>query len=979
MENLASKHAIRNLTIAIAFLGLANTVGAQEQSSVRFNRDIRPILSRHCTTCHGPDESSRQADLRLDTFEGATEYAIDPGDADFSELIERVESADNPMPPAEHGERLTDKEIRLLRQWIDAGARYETHWSFVKPVRPSIPGDVDDSLLHPIDRFVVAKARQPLQGQANPARLMRRLALDLTGLPPSHSQVDRFVANPTNANYEGIVDELLQQDTFGEHWASMWLDLARYADTVGYASDENRTIWPWRDWLIQALNNNMPFDQFTRELLAGDLLTNPTVDQRLATAFHRNTLNNNEGGTNDEEFRTISVKDRISTTLNTWMGLTIRCAECHSHKYDPISHTEYHQFLDFFNQTTDADRGDERPLLSLSPARLDPNITEIDQQIQDLQRQLQVANKAPVWTTTAALDPQSTNGTRLNLQADQSVLASGPNPESETFSLSFRLPPGKWTGLRIDALTSSYHGHLLGRGDRGAFVMTQVKAAIQQGDLTKEIGLSSAVADYAQPNFEAKYLIRDSVDQSDEPKGWAVQHAEQGFTTDRFVVVQFAEPVHLIRSTESTSLTVQLAFTSKWPRHSLGRFRISFTQVPNPVDKFRQGQLEPLANRIRQLTRQRNRLIPVPILEELPKQQRRVTRLMKRGNFQNLGDTVQAAVPNAFHPFPEDAPNNRLGVAQWLTDRDNPLTARVAVNRHWARLFGKGIVVTEEDFGTQGTPPTHPQLLDWLAVDFQSDWNVKRSLKQIVMSATYRQSSRSTPEQLAADPDNVLLTRGPRVRLPAEAIRDQALSVSGLLSDKMYGPPVYPPNPVKQIANAFSNARPWQTSQGADRYRRSIYTFLKRSQPHPLFETFDTATRDVCSLRRINTNTPLQSFMTLNDEAFVEAAQALAARMDKEASDSRMSGDADSASNPGQRAIEFGLQTALLHPADPQQTQVLLDLYLETLARYSQNPDQATLMIGKYAEQVAVERHPQLAALTVVANVILNLDEFLTH
>ncbi|MGI9517099.1 MAG: PSD1 and planctomycete cytochrome C domain-containing protein [Pirellulaceae bacterium] len=761
--------------IATIIAGLQTTAYAQ----ISFNQQIRPLLSRHCTVCHGPDESSREADLRLDQRSAAIAdlggyAAILPGDPDSSELIARISDTDDPMPPEEHGHRLSDDEVELLRAWIREGAVYEQHWSFVKPQRPALP-DVDNLqwATSEIDQFILHRQQEhelSPSPPAHPTRLIRRVALDLTGLPPSREQVDRYVSNATLETYEQIVDELLADSAYGEHWASMWLDQARYADTVGYAGDEPRTIWPWRDWVIESFNDNMPFDQFTLDQLAGDLLPDPTRRQRLATAFHRNTLNNNEGGTSDEEFRTVAIKDRLSTTLSTWMGLTARCAECHSHKYDPISHQEYYELLDFFNQTADADLENDSPYLTVYE---DHDVVQelVDQQVHD---------------------------------------------------------------LLVQVMT----GELRGR----SFVFVAVK-------------------------------------------------------------------------------------------------------------------LHALASELDEAVR-------VPVLVELSDGDRRPTHVMLRGNFQNLGDEVQANVPGAFHRLEGILPRDRLALAHWILASENPLTARVIVNRIWARLFGRGIVVTEEDFGTQGSPPSHPQLLDWLAVDFRENgWDVKRLIKQIVMSSTYRQTSRNHREIRAVDPENRWLSRGPRNRLPAETIRDQALAVSGLLSTEMYGEPVFPPNPIKRVVNAFKDASVWNSSTGPDRYRRAIYTFLKRSQPHPLFETFDMSTRDVCSLRRIGTNNPLQSFMTLNAEVFVEAARALAVRM--------------AAADSPHHQIAMGLELALVRPADLEQVHVLQTLYDRSLTEYREQPEDAVELVAD--PDIPLHEAPQLAALTVVANVILNLDEFLTR
>jgi hypothetical protein len=752
---------------------------------VDFATQIRPLLNRHCLACHGADEEHREADLRLDSFEGATASAVVPHRPEESELVARISSDDESdcMPPSEHG-KLTAEEIELIRAWIKSGAEYAQHWSFIKPQQSPVPTNPFAGWgFNEIDHFIGDRLQQVQlipSAPAEPHRLLRRLSLALTGLPPSDAHVAQWIATPNLETYEQLVDEMLASPAFGEHWAAMWLDLARYADTIGYTEDHPRTIWPWRDWVIRALNSNMPFDQFTREQLAGDLLENATDEQRLATAFHRNTVSNSEGGTIDEEFRVIAVKDRINTTVNVWMGLTMRCAECHTHKYDPISIAEYYQFYDFFNQTEDADRADEEPRMDFLSASQKARLLELDRLIEEKTR------------------------------APGDVVE---NPANE-----------------VDKLDSE-------------------------------------------------------------------------------------------------------------------------------LEKLKQQRLEASTP------------VKVPILRELAAGKRRTTHLLTRGSYLNPADEVQAAVPSAFHPLPNGAEQNRLGVAQWLVDLDNPLTARVTVNRFWARIFGRGIVETEEDFGIQGKLPTHPQLLDWMAVDFQQNgWDVKRLLKQMVMSATYRQASHATPERWAGDPQNLFYSRGPRVRLSAEVLRDQALMVSGLLSDTRYGPPVYPPSPIKVIRNSFAGDFVWATSQGENRYRRAIYTFLKRSQPHPLFDTFDMATRQVCSFRRIPTNTPLQSFMTLNDEAFIECAQHLALKMRSH------SDDLD-------KQLTWGLQTALRCPPEADQVAVLKQMVLKILDEYRENPDLAKDAIGHIraqAEVLSPLQIAELASLSMAANVILNMDAFLT-
>jgi mono/diheme cytochrome c family protein len=951
-----------------------HTISGQE---VDFAKQIRPILNQHCLACHGLDKEHREADLRLDNFEDATDFAIVPGDPDGSELFNRISSTDasEVMPPPEHGS-LTAGEIELIRSWIASGAEYTQHWAFVKPQMPQVPASGFKSWAHnEIDHFIAnqleARHLSPSQ-HSDWHRLIRRAALDLTGLPPSEEQVRRIVEQPTLKTYEALVDEWLASPAFGEHWAAMWLDLARYADSIGYTEDHERTIWPWRDWVIRSFNENKPFDQFTVEQLAGDLLPDATEDQRLATAFHRNTVSNSEGGTIDEEFRVIAVKDRVNTTVNVWMGITMRCAECHTHKYDPISIQEYYQFYAFFNQTADADRSDEEPRLELITQEQRNRLASLIAEIDEVKRKnSQSANV----TLLAPLSVLASSKTSWKIHEDQSIGLVGEIPDNEDLSITFTLLPGTHHGLKLEAMPEPKTGNRVGLSDSGNFILSLVKAELgsksgaadKDSPKPKPIAFSDAAADFSQMDYDIHYVIRAEADEF----GWAVFGAPDGFASNRTAVLTFAEPIVVDSPTE---LTVSLLFRSKaWPKHIISRLRMSSINSEQPAEKFRNKELDPYAAQLSELERQQNELanpIRVPIISELPVDERRTTQLMIRGSYLNPGETVAAAVPASFHAFPAEAPNDRLGVARWLLDAENPLTARVTVNRFWARIFGRGIVETEEDFGTQGSMPTHPDLLDWLATDFQRNgWNVKRLLKQLVMSSTYRQANQTTPDQLRVDPQNLYFSRGPRGRLSAEVVRDQALLVSGLLSQKMYGAPVYPPSPVKKIRNSFAGDFIWHTSTGEDRYRRAIYTFLKRSQPHPLFETFDMSTRQVCSFRRLNTNTPLQSFMTLNDEAFLECAQQLAHRMSKH-------------STVLDEQLREGLETALRQPADPSQIGTLKKLVARVSQEYALDVSAARTITGiddqEILEHVTEEKTVELASLTVAANVILNLDSFLT-
>jgi hypothetical protein len=765
-----------------------------------YTRDIKGLLSNRCVRCHGPDGEDRHGGgddgLRLDTFTGATadlggHAAIVPGKPDESELITRITSTDPDlvMPPPEAGQRLADKDVDLLRRWVAAGATYEPHWAYVPP-RPSTAPPVNDAAWpkNNIDRFILARLEAEgltPQPEADRLTLARRLALDLTGLPMSPQEIDAFAADPAADAVEQLVDRLLAHDGYGEHMARQWLDLARYADSAGYADDPPRTIWGWRDWVVRAFDANMPFDQFTIRQLAGDLLPDTTLDDRVATAFHRNTLTNNEGGTIDEEFRTVAVIDRVNTTMSTWMGTTMACAQCHDHKYDPLSQKEYFQLYAILNNTADADRRDESPTVRIPWEPIDIQRAAIEEEI----------------------------------------------------------------------------------------------AAIEAGipELKK-----AAPRDRAEPpEFQPARKIIDD-------------------------------------------LRKKLAAT-------------------------------PAAT--------------VPVVQELAGNKRRVTKIQLRGNWQNLGDEVREGVPEVFNDvaMPEGAEIDRLALAKWLVDSANPLTARVVVNRLWERFFGIGIVATSEEFGSQGDLPSHPELLDWLASELvDSGWDLKAIQRLIVTSAAYRQSSKCPPDLVARDPENRLIACGPRVRLSAEVIRDQALAAAGLLSHKKGGPSVHPPQPDLGLRAAFGGGIDWTTSTGEDRYRRALYTTWRRSNPYPSMATFDAPSREVCTIRRPRTNTPLQALVTMNDPAYVEAAQALARRMVR-----------DGGSTAADRAVH-GFRLVLARYPVAAEVDRLVQLQDEAHTDYAAAPADARQMATNPLGPVPADLDiglADLAAWTVVANVILNLDE----
>jgi hypothetical protein len=674
-------------------------------------------------------------------------------------------------------------------------------------------------------------AREGLEpsAEADPAALMRRVALDLTGLPPTGEEWESGRVGEGEKAYEAYVDRLFASPAYGEHWAHLWLDLARYADSAGYADDPPRTIWLFRDYVIRALNANVPLDQFTIEQIAGDLLTNPTQDQLIATAFHRNTLTNNEGGTNDEEFRNVAIVDRVNTTLAVWMGTTMACAQCHNHKYDPISQEDYFRFFALFNNTEDADKKDESPILALWSEEQERQKAAWAMEIKELEGTL--SNVTP-----ELLDAQK-----------------------------------KWEG--------------------------------------------------EFPQEEAELLL----------------------TPDNILAL-LSKPAHERNEAQQAELTKY--YLSIAPSRHAGRQRLASL-------KKQLAEMKPAAS--------------VPIMREVPDKQRRVTKIQRRGNFLELDKEVSPGTPASFHSLPEGAAVDRLAMARWLVDENNPLTARVFANRFWEQLFGIGIVTTSEEFGSQGELPSHAELLDWLATELiRLKWDQKAFLKKIVMSATYRQSARVTPELAARDPDNRLLGRGPRVRLSAEMVRDQALAVSGLLSPKMYGPPVKPPQPTLGLTAAFGSGIDWQSSKGEDKYRRALYTTWRRSNPYPSMSAFDAPNREVCTVRRVRTNTPLQALVTLNDPVYIEAAQALARRI-----------VAKGGATP-QQQVAFAVRVCLAREPMAAEAERLSGFYQDALVEFRAEQDAAQKMatepLGPAPEGTDLA---ELAAWTVVANVLLNLDEML--
>ncbi|MFM7057978.1 MAG: PSD1 and planctomycete cytochrome C domain-containing protein [Planctomycetota bacterium] len=946
--------------------------------------DALRVLSVKCFACHGPDQSQRKADLRLDRESDVravrdSGMAIVPGDPASSLMIQRIESGDpdTVMPPPDAPHPLTDAEKQLLRRWVEQGAVFTGHWSFQPLLRPQPPAELYSH--QAIDHFV--KLQQASRGltlspRASPHRLARRLFLDAIGLPPTPAEADAFAAAPNrDLAWEQLIDTVLARPEFGEHWARMWMDLARYADTKGYEKDLGRTVWPWRDWLIRSLNADTPLDQLTREMLAGDLLPDATPDQRLATAFHRQTMSNDEGGTDDEEFRIVAVKDRVDTTLQVWMGLTAGCAKCHSHKYDPISQQEYYALFAIWNQTQDADRYDDSPTLEVAASDSDQQQLQAAREaVQKLQTSLAVAEESelaadPRWLAPAVLEAAAEEGARLQARPDGSILATGKSPAENVYTLKLQLPRGRWTAIRLQAFAdTAVGGPGVGRNPADPnFVLSEIELALETPAARRSLGLHQPKADFEQSGWPVTAALDGNL-----KTGWAISprqrenHAAIFTLTEPLETLEPAVLVVTLRQHYGNSLTLR-------------RFRLSLTSeppeelTPPPVSPEVRELTEQLTEAVRQRDALQAKLPKVPVMIALVPQQQRETRLHRRGNFLDPGESVTAALPAAFVssttqqtvvPGISPAPPTRLDAANWLMAPDNPLTARVWANRIWARVFGIGIVETEEDFGLLGSPPSNPRLLDWLACEYRDGgWSLKQFLKQIFLSEVYQQDSGSTPQLLEQDPRTVWLTRGPRYRLSAEVLRDQTLAAAGLLSLKQGGPPVMPPQPDGLWRSTY-NGQKWINAEGEDRFRRALYTYLKRTTPYPSFTTFDGGSGEVCQIRRIRTNTPLQALVSLNDPVNLEAAGALALKMQ--------------AAGPG--GVEQGLRQALIRPVTVSELQPLLQLQRDVTEMLAASPERATALLQAARLQPPPDvSAAELGGFVVTASAILNLDEFLTR
>jgi hypothetical protein len=987
-----------------------------------FAKDIQPILTSRCVQCHSA--KNLMGGLRLDSSQalagGLSGKVILPGKSDESLLVKmiggQIEGKRMPMT----GDPLTAEQVGLIRRWIDDGAAWpedsvavaepeKKHWAYVPPVRPSLPAVKHTTWArNAIDLFVLARLEKEgllPSPETDRARLIRRVSLDLIGLPPSIEEVDAFIADKNPDAYEKLVDRLLASRHYGERWARHWLDLARYADSHGYESDPLRSMWKYRDWVIEAFNRNLPFDQFTVEQLAGDMLPNATLDQKIASGFHRNTMINMEGGVDAEETRTESVVDRTNTTATIWLGSTLACAQCHNHKYDPLSQKDYYRFLAFFNNTVDGQERDEKPEIeALTPAEsakgeairaeiakletiLNTQTPQLDEAQRTWERQ---AEARPVeWVALQPNGALSAGGATLKVLPDSSILAEGPNPENDNYTIVAQTDLKTITGMRLQVISdSTLPGSGPGRDADGIFVLSRIEAQVSPRgapQTVQPVTWKRAEAEQSAPTFSVESLLENKGN-----AGWSIDKSKSGKLDQ---VSAFFEAEDGAGFEQGTALTITLSNRSKKKVANLGRFRLWVTASKNPVSfsdsirailalapdqrssdqKIRLAayhrsvapQLEEVRKRIADLHRSEPKVVKTMAMQE--RKEPRSTHIHVRGSFLNKGEPVTAGVPALFPSLPEGQPTDRLSLARWLVSERNPLAARVTVNRIWEQIFGRGLVATSEDFGTQGEPPSHPELLDWLATELVAKrWDVKAIQQLIVTSATYRQSSWATPELNQRDPYNRLLARGPRFRLEAEAIRDVALRAGGLLSEKIGGPSVFPPQPEGIWTQHYSQEK-WVPSQGEDRYRRGIYTFWRRTSAYPSFFTFDAPSRESCTARRPRTNTPLQALTTLNDPAFFEAAQHLAFRIVKE-------GGSDAKAR-----MVRGFRLCLARQPQPAELKQLLSYWMQQADRFKQgtNAREALSLVGElpWPEGVPVWEE---AAWTVVANVLLNLDETIT-
>jgi len=1020
---------------------LASAPGFAQQVDVDFGRQVRPLLAEKCFGCHGLDAERRESKLRLDTKEGlfsmveSGDLAIVPGKSGESAVYQRLisDDPDLKMPPKE-AKQITADEIGEIQHWIDKGAKWQQHWSLISPVSPPLPPVRNAKWpQNAIDYFVLnrlEKAKLSPSTEAAKTALLRRVTFDLTGLPPTVAELDNFLADKSGKAYEKVIDRLLQSPSYGEHMARYWLDAARYGDTHGLHLDNFRQIWPYRDWVIKAFNTNMPFDQFTVEQLAGDLLPGATNEQKIATGFNRCNVTTSEGGVIPEEYFVHYTNDRVATMSTVWMGISMGCVTCHDHKFDPFEMKDFYQLYAFFNSldgpVMDGNRQDTPPVLKVFNAKQRNEIDTFNQQLAQLGKlltspiddvdQAQQAwettatsrlTEKPKWTTLHLDSFSSSGGATLTRLEDESILASGKAADQEIYELLADVEPGNWRAIRLEALVhKSLTAGGAGRSINSNVVLSEFETEVNtdaEPDKWLAIPFTLAWADHEQT--DGNFKIANAIDGKKET-GWAIAgHQKKGNRTAIFVARQPFVTGKVAR------LRIRLRHESIYAKHQFGRLRLSVSESENipetnssiPADiakllaveatkrttKQHSGLLDYYRNKISKnekivqsrnqvvsLTKRRDDLekgIPTTLIwKELAKP--KPAFILQRGAYDKPGEPVTRNTPAALPPLPalpEQEIPNRLHLARWLMSAEHPLVARVTVNRIWQQYFGIGIVETSEDFGSQGTPPSHPQLLDWLAVDFREHgWDIKRLHKQIVMSATYRQSAKIAPGMVKRDPKNRLLARGPRFRLDAEVIRDAALSLSGLLVPKIGGPsvkPYQPPGVWYAVGYTDSNTARFKRDSSDALYRRSLYTFWKRTAPPPTMATLDAPSRETCTVRRSRTNTPLAALALMNDEQFVEASRAFAQRIMTEGG-----------TTVAERAA-FAFRSATTRYATADELAVLTELHQAHLAKFQGDKEAAAKLIQIGESKPDDRLDPsELATWTMIGNLLLNLDETVT-
>ncbi|MFL5244151.1 MAG: PSD1 and planctomycete cytochrome C domain-containing protein [Gemmataceae bacterium] len=989
---------------------------------VDYTRDIKPILSNSCYACHGPDEGKRKAKLRLDVRDNAIKKAIKPGDPAASPLIERVASKDSAEvmpPPRSKKQPLSADQIDLLRRWVAAGAKFDDHWAYIKPVRRE-PPEVKNKpwIRNAIDQFVASEHEkrgfQPAP-EADRITLVRRLSFDLLGLPPTPQEVDEFVNDHGPDAYEKLVDRLLKSRHFGERMAIYWLDMVRFADTAGYHSDNNRDIYPYRDYVIQTFNDNMPFDRFTIEQLAGDLLPSPTADQKIASGYNKLLMTTEEGGAQGKEYLAKYAADRVRNVSSVWLAGTMGCCECHNHKFDPYTTKDFYRFAAFFADIKETPVGRQEETSIPTPEQT-AQLRKIDEQITAVKENLvapmpELAAEQAQWEQKARADlaksaggwkklkPEkavSRDGATLTIQDDLSVLSSGKNPDKDAYTVTLATEQRHLTAIRLEALTHpTLTNKSLSRAN-GNFVLTdfEVRVAGKENLTPQYVKIKSAVADFEQNGFPVAHAI-----DNDPHTGWAIEgHVK---AADHAAVFTLDQP---IAGGPGTTITVILKHESSFAGHNIGRFRLAVTSMEKPslqdnslpeeiakivtIDGSKRTPpqnaalanyyrsiapaLAPLRDRIAKLEAEKKQLtqgFPKTLVAmAVPP---RTMRVLPRGNWlDDSGDIISPAVPGFLPPADTKEPRaSRLDLARWMVSRDNPMVARVFVNRLWKLMFGQGIVKSLDDFGTQGIPPTHPELLDWLALELMdSGWNVKHLLKLMALSSTYRQSSHAAKEIMEKDPGNQWLTRQGRFRIDAEMVRDNALAISGLLALKIGGPSVKPYQPAGYWALMNFPVRDYYPDKGENQYRRGLYTFWQRTFLHPSLLAFDAPTREECTVDRPRSSTPLQALVLLNDPTYVEAARVFAEHA------------LEKGGKTFPELLDWAYRRAVSRTAKPAEAKLLEELYRKHLADYSKDKDAAKKLVSTGDWPVPKAIDPvELAAWTSVTRAILNLHETFTR